>query len=311
MQNKSVRGNDPEVSVVICTRNRGKGIQATIQTVLASQHSNFELIVVDQSTDDVTEKTIQPFIDDIRFRYIRSNTTGVGISRNIGLQNARADIIAYTDDDCTVSTNWLNAVEDVLLKYPQVAVVFCSVDPGPHDPHAGTIPNRHYTQDKIYRSIIQYFNTYGMGAGMGLRKSSVLKWGGFDETLGPGASFRSGEDFDIALRALLNYKWVYELSSESVTHHGFRSQVEYREITKRDYYAIGAVHSKLAKRSLKEALPTILYYSLYLSLWMPMAMLFSFKRPRGLIRFVYYWLGFFKGMHTPVDHSNLIYLYRS
>jgi len=320
--------DSPAVSVVICTRNREKQLRVAIKSVLASQHPNFELIVVDQSTNDVTQKTIQPFLHDHRFNYIHSYTTGQGISRNIGLKCARADIVAFTDDDCTVSPDWLNAVENIFWKYPQVTVVFCSVEPGPHDNTKGSIPYRHYSKDKIYRSITQYFNTGGMGAGMSVRKSAILKRGGFDETLGPGAYFRSADDIDVAWRALLKRDWVYELSSVSVTHHGFRNWVEYRELTKRDFYSIGAVHAKLAKRTLVRALPTILYHALYISLWMPVTGVFSlkqlrgytgfvdylldfFKRPRGLTRFVYYWLGFLAGIRTPVDTSNLVYLHPS
>ncbi len=317
----------PAVSVVICTRNRGEQVQAAIETVLANQHPSFELIVVDQSTNDDTEQAIQSFIEDPRFTYIRSNTTGQGISRNIGLQCAKADIVAFTDDDCAVSPRWLNAVEDVFGKYPQVSVVFCSVESGPYDRSKGSIPIRHYARDKIYRSVIQYFNTAGMGAGMSVRKSAILKWGGFDETLGPGALFRSADDIDVAWRALLKREWVYELASEAVIHHGFRNWVEYKELTKRDFYSIGAVHAKLAKRSFIKALPTILYHTLYVSLWVQIAGFLFYKqglnstrvvdywldlikRPRGFTRFVYYWMGFFNGMKTPVDFDNLIYFSR-
>lgn len=326
--NRLAQAEIPTISVVICTRNRGDEVQAAIQSVLANQHSRFELIVVDQSTNDVTEKAVQPFINDPRFSYIRSSTAGLGVARNIGLKCAIADIVAFTDDDCTVSTDWLNAVENIFWKYPQVTVVFCSVDPGPYDRTKGSIPYRHYSKDKIYRSITQYFNTSGMGAGMSVRNSAILKWGGFDETLGPGAYFRSADDIDVAWRALLKREWVYELSSVSVTHHGFRNWVEYRELTKRDFYSIGAVHAKLAKRTFIQSLPTIFYHALYISLWVPVTGVFSlneirgytrfvdylldfFKRPRGLTRFVYYWRGFFDGIQTPVDDSNLVYLYHS
>jgi hypothetical protein len=205
------------------------------------------------------------------------------------------------------------------MKYPQVSVVFCSVEQGPHDKTKGSIPYRHYSKDKIYRSVTKYFNTAGMGAGMSVRKSAILKWGGFDETLGPGAYFRSADDIDVAWRAL---------SSVSVIHHGFRNWVEYRELTQRDFYSIGAVHAKLAKLTFIKALPTILYHALYISIWMPMTGVLSLKqirgynrfidylmdfftRPRGLTRFVYYWRGFFDGYQTPIDNSNLVYVYHS
>lgn len=308
MQDKPVPADVPTISAIICTRNRGDQILAAIQSVLANEHSKFELIVVDQSTNDITEKAVQPFTADPRLRYIRSHTVGQGLSRNIGLKTARADIIAFTDDDCTVSTHWLHAFETVFEEHPQVAVVFCNVDPAPHGHRQGVTPYRHFSQDKIYRSITQYFNSYGMGAGMALRKSAILKWGGFDESFGPGAYFRSADDIDIAMRSLLNHHWVYELSSETVIHYGFRNLAEFRELTKRDFYAVGAAHAKLTKWSLLQALPVVLYNSIYISLWMPFAMIFSLRRPKGFTRFIYYWMGFLEGMKTPVDYLHLVYL---
>src|SRR5690606_12453731 len=102
----------PRVSVVICTRNRGDSLVGTVQSILDNPHPSFEIIVVDQSTNDDTLTALQPFQADPRVCYIRSNTVGTGKARNIGLFAARGDIVAYTDDYCFVPKNWIQDLDD-------------------------------------------------------------------------------------------------------------------------------------------------------------------------------------------------------
>ena len=101
----------PQISVVICTRNRGASIVQTLESVFANKHPSFEVIVVDQSTNDETKQAIAPYQQDPCFHYICSDTIGTGRSRNIGLHAARGEIVAYTDDDCIVPVDWLEQLE--------------------------------------------------------------------------------------------------------------------------------------------------------------------------------------------------------
>src|SRR5690349_12569414 len=103
----------PAISVVICTRNRGDSIAATLDTIVTNTHSNFEVIVVDQSTNQDTFNAIRRFQSVECFQYIQSDTQGVSRARNIGLARARGDIVVFTDDDCTVPENWLESIEPI------------------------------------------------------------------------------------------------------------------------------------------------------------------------------------------------------
>ena len=297
----------PVISAVICTRNRGSEVESAIKTIIANQHNDFELIVVDQSTNDDTEIAIKKFLIDSRFQYIRTATKGTGIARNIGLSLAKADIVAYTDDDCTVSENWLSTIEDVFNSNPGVGIVFCSVEPGSHDSKRGLIPSHCYSHDKLIHSFQEYYREIGMGAGMAVRKSAVLPWGGFDESFGPGSLMRSGEDHDLALRALLHNKWIYELSREKVVHHGFRTYLEFAVLTQRDWYAIGAVHAKVFKCFNPKILPFIFYNTLIRGFWHPITMVSKGKKPQGFKRLVFYWQGFYRGVKLPLDKQNIVY----
>src|SRR5262245_24956414 len=87
----------PEISVVVCTRNRGENVARTIQTVMENHFRRFELVVIDQSTNVDAATAIEQFTTDPRFRYIHSATVGTGRSRNIGLTESKGGIVIYTD----------------------------------------------------------------------------------------------------------------------------------------------------------------------------------------------------------------------
>ncbi len=297
----------PAVSAVVCTRNRGKQIVETIESILANQGVQFELVVVDQSTNAETAAAVRPYLADPRLRYIQTPTQGAGLSRNIGLENARADIVVYTDDDCVVSERWLERMSIAMQQNRRVAIVFCSIAAGAYDTAKGAIPNYYYRADRIVHSLAGYYSSIGMAAGMAVRKSVVMDWGGFDPSMGPGSIFRSAEDHDLALRTLGRGRWVYQLSQETVVHNGFRTFEEYRVLTGRDWFAIGGAHAKFIRRLDARILPLVLYNIVFRCFLHPLAGLFTTGKIQGLKRLVYYLQGIWKGIHTPIDRGSLRY----
>ena len=295
------------ITAVICTRNRGSSVMAALETVLANTPSNFEVIVVDQSTNEDTARAVEPFCTDPRFHYVRTPTQGLGVARNIGLAEACSAVVAFTDDDCTVPANWLARMNAIFERYPRVAVAFCNVAPAPYDPRQGFIPHYLRRGNQLVRTMRDKCRARGMGAGMVVRKSAILATGGFDEHLGAGGLFPSCEDGDIAVRALINGWWVYETDEATVVHYGFRNWSDGRELTKRDWIGIGAAYAKPVRRGYWRVTIVIAYEVLNYTLWQPFLNIFRAKRPQGLRRFVYFWVGFLRGMGTPVDGGRLVY----
>ena len=80
----------PILSVAICTRIRADKLKRAVDSVLANSFADFELIVVDQSTDGKTAAALAMTVDDSRLRYIPTNTVGVAKSRNIAGRESRA-----------------------------------------------------------------------------------------------------------------------------------------------------------------------------------------------------------------------------
>lgn len=85
------------------TYNRCRKLETVILSILNQSYVFFELIIVDDGSMDDTELMISS-INDPRVKYIRlENWGGPARPRNVGLENARGDYIAFCDDDDTWS----------------------------------------------------------------------------------------------------------------------------------------------------------------------------------------------------------------
>lgn len=295
------------LTVLVCTRNRGDSIVDTVETILANTHPCFELLVVDQSTDETTAQAIAPFQEDPRLRYTHSDTKGLGCARNLGLRIARSQIVVFTDDDCTVPNDWLIQMEQVFVDNPNVAVAFCNVAPGPHDPALGFIPAYCRKGAKLVTHVAAKCRARGMGAGIAVRRDVVLSFGGFDEMMGAGGQFSSGEDWDMAVRALLKGHQVYETSSTMVLHHGFRTWDEGRLLTERDWRGIGAVFGKPLRCGYWRIAVVAVYELSVHALWPLLRDLVTLHKPRGFRKIRGFWSGFREAWRFPIDRDTLCF----
>lgn len=86
-----------EVSVIIPTYNRGWIIKETIDSVLAQTFDSYELIVVDDGSDDNTSEILDNYGNKIRI--IRQTNQGVSSARNRGIISSSGKLIALLDSD--------------------------------------------------------------------------------------------------------------------------------------------------------------------------------------------------------------------
>jgi glycosyltransferase involved in cell wall biosynthesis len=85
------------VSIIIPTYNRAYCLETAIDSVLAQTYPYFELIVVDDGSEDKTENLALKYKSDIT--YIRQENKGPAAARNKGVQAARYDLLAFLDSD--------------------------------------------------------------------------------------------------------------------------------------------------------------------------------------------------------------------
>lgn len=88
---------NPIVSVVIPTFNRGWILQAAVDSVLAQTFRDFELIVVDDGSTDDTAEILMSYGPALRV--VRQGNAGVSAARNAGIRSAKGALIAFLDSD--------------------------------------------------------------------------------------------------------------------------------------------------------------------------------------------------------------------
>ena len=206
------------VSVLLCTRNRPQKLERAVGSILANSYGDFELIVVDQSTDDDSGRRIKAF-GDPRISYIRTPTVGASRARNIAIRSARAELLAFTDDDCICDLGWLASIAGEYNRDPSVMGVFGRVvalgeqAPGMFCPSLMEDRERRVVEAPAVPQV-----SLGSGNNMSFRKDVFRRIGLFVETLGPGTHMKSGEDTEFTYRVLRQrLKCVY--APEALVHH--------------------------------------------------------------------------------------------
>lgn len=93
--------NEISVSVIMPAFNSAKTIEESVLSVLSQSHKNFELIIIDDCSTDISLSLIQKLIAlDSRIRLIQHyENRGAGIARNTGITKARGRFIAFLDAD--------------------------------------------------------------------------------------------------------------------------------------------------------------------------------------------------------------------
>jgi glycosyltransferase involved in cell wall biosynthesis len=102
--------HNPRVSVVMPAHNAALFIGTAVESVLAQALTDWELIVVDDGSTDSTQDIIQRYRDR-RIVYVRQENQGAAAARNVALDMARGQYVAFLDaDDCYLP----NALQDLV-----------------------------------------------------------------------------------------------------------------------------------------------------------------------------------------------------
>lgn len=192
----------PKVSVVIPTYNRANLLKRAIKSVINQQFEDFELIVVDDASQDNTPEVVES-IDDGRIRYIRlRENSGGPVARNIGIKKAKGEFIGLLDDD----DEWLpNRLSTQLKKFENLSSEFGVVYGGFYyvSQQDGRILGKRLPRYRgdVYRYLLRE-NFIGSPTLL-IRRECFKKAGLFDRKL------KSSQDWDMWLRIAKHYKFDY------------------------------------------------------------------------------------------------------
>ncbi len=200
-----------DVSVVICTRDRGPLLERCLRSLEAQRSPAGEVIVVDNSRDRGAEACCGRFP---RIRYLHEPRPGLSRARNAGVRESRLGIVAFTDDDVEVHPGWTAEIARTFAER-DVEALTGLVLPARLDTAA----------ERCFQFAMGGFGStfvplafgrpffeetrpngarvwkIGAGANMAFRRSALERVGPFDERLGAGASGCS-EDSELWYRLL-------------------------------------------------------------------------------------------------------------
>ena len=296
------------ITVVLSTRNRGGSVADAVRTILQNDHSDFEVMVVDQSDDNRTQASLEQLLGDPRLRYLRSNSRGRSAGQNEGIHEACGELLVMTDDDCRVPPDWLDRFEAAFSVDDRIGIVFGNVWPAPHDPCVGCIPAYVRQCPFLARSLWDKHCVEGLGACMGVRYSVWESLSGFDGMLGSGSRFKAGEDGDLAMRALVAGHWVYETSAVWVTHYGLRKWDQLPDLIDSYWHGTGAILAKQIKRGQWRILPLLARLAGRWVLGRSRVGASLGRQPRRFMKLRSFCRGFVIGATVPVNKETGLYV---
>jgi len=185
----------PFISIIVPTYNRADLIPKAIQSVLDQTYQNWELIIVDNFSDDDTKGVIESFADH-RISMLQLPRTGsVAASRNFGVLHSKGEWIAFLDSDDWWFPEKLSMVSKAIQNEPDLIYHELQIVSGQDDKKSKMKTKSRKLKSPIFFDLLQNGNDIALSS-VTLRKSTFAKVGGMNES----PTFFAVEDYDTWLR---------------------------------------------------------------------------------------------------------------
>ncbi|MFD5425041.1 glycosyltransferase [Streptomyces sp. NPDC127084] len=232
---KSPGGEPPPASVVVATRERPDRLAAALDSLLAQDHPDFEIVVVDNApvTDTTRELVTYKYADRVRYAY--EPVPGLAAAHNRGVATARGAVLAFTDDDVIADPHWLSALSAPFARDPRIGCVTGLILPARLSTPAQILLESHggfakgftartwdparppaATAEPLFPFTAGRF---GSGANMAFRAGALRAVGGFDPATGTGTAARGGDDLYAFVRILTAGHRLHYTPDALVWHH--------------------------------------------------------------------------------------------
>lgn len=247
-----------ELSLVITTRDRATQLKKCLDhlTMVAASHS-WELIVVDNGSTDGTRDVLDNFSQSttVPVTVLTEPVAGQGRARNTGLAAVRGEIVAFTDDDCYVASDY---VDQAIAVFQDPRIGYCGGRVNLYDPSDYPITIKESEVPALFapRTALEAGTIHG--ANMIFRTRALKEIGGFDDAFGAGTRF-SCDDIDACARASFAGFWGAYAPGPLVFHHHGRKAAAVPKLERS--YAIGR-GAYLAKFTLRRD-----SWRIYLKIW--------------------------------------------
>jgi GT2 family glycosyltransferase len=198
----------PRVSVIVCSRNGARTLHDCFAGLSRLEYPDFEVIVVDDGSTDGTEAIVEEY----GFRVIRTDGWGLGAARNIGLEAATGEIVAYLDDDAYPDPHWLTYLAVAFLTTPHAGMGGPNIPPAGNGAVADSVANA--PGGPVHVLLSDAEAEHIPGCNLAFRKSSLEAIGGFDPRF-----HVAGDDVDVCWRLREEGSTLGFCPSAVVWHH--------------------------------------------------------------------------------------------
>jgi len=194
----------PYFSIVIPVYNKEKFVAKTLKSVLDQTFSDFEIILVNDGSTDMSEARILEF-EDSRIQYFSKKNEGVAIARNFGIEKASADYICFLDADDFWYPTFLETMNAFSIKFKDYKVFACAVEI--ETKKNVFVPKYSITQLMDY-AVVDFFEASQQECALWtssvcIHKSVFEKVGTFDSNI------KHGEDTELWIRIGLAFPIVF------------------------------------------------------------------------------------------------------
>lgn len=200
---------NPLVSVIIPTYNRGWTLKEAIDSVLAQDFTDFELIVVDDGSSDNTQDILSSYKEDIIV--LKQNNKGVSSARNRGIASASGQYVSFLDSDdlwlpqkLSIQIYFFNTNPEALICQTEEKWIRNGIFVNPKKRHRKLSGN--IFEPSIYLCLVS-------PSAVMIKRSLFEKTGMFDESL------PACEDYDMWLRVSCRYP-VYLIDTPLIIKRG-------------------------------------------------------------------------------------------
>ena len=234
---------EPDLSILVVSYNTRDYTLACLRSVYdQTRDLDFDVLVVDNASRDATPDVVRARADGLSLRYLFGPRPGLSTARNRGIAAASGALVAFTDDDCNVDRDWMQAIVDAFASRPKLAILGGMVVPASEGDRAVSL--RMQAEARTIESADAILATMS-GCNMAFRRGVFERVGLFDPAFGKGRRIGSAEDLDLMYRALRRECSILYLPHVVVRHaHGRDSATAIAEVHREYVRGRGAFYWK-------------------------------------------------------------------
>lgn len=192
----------PFFSITLATYNRAYVLERAINSVINQKEKDWELLIIDDGSQDDTYKVCSKYFGDNRIRYFFHTNRGLSLTRNVGILSSAGVYITFLDSDDEYKDDHLLIRKQILMQNPDVDLLYGGIE----------IIGNPYVPDFFNKSNLIHIDNCYVGGTFFIRKEVALQLDGF-------RNIPYGDDFDFATRAIAEGFTVASVEYKTYIYH--------------------------------------------------------------------------------------------